>query len=542
MHSLKTKIAAVTISAVIITMIIATVFGVIAIRQLGISSSEQLLRLLCEAGEKNLNSILLDVEQDVQTISAYVEADLDGLDDQSLQEHLDRVSEFFPKTLYKTNGILTYYYRIDPELTTNVEGFWFVNSDGKGFRSYKVTDITKYDTNDQSQIVWFTVPKATSEPVWLPPYVTENLNAMVISYNMPIYMHGEFVGVVGIELDYEFMADLVNNITLYDNGYAFINDEKGELIYHPYMESMVDEIPPEVPNGIKKGDSFVEYTYQGVKKIAVSLPLCNGNRLNVTVPIDEINASWQRWIISVIIVFGILLAAFIIFMMEFTKKITKPLQELTKVAEQIEIGNYDNILDYKGKDEIGVLTRTINRVSLNLKNYITDLNDLAYADALTSLHNKGAFDACIKKIQIDMNRNKDDVAFAVCIFDCNNLKIVNDQNGHDKGDIYLKRTAEIICDVFDHSPVYRVGGDEFAAILVERDYKERDGLLQRFDERCSDQRAKADNPWEQVNVARGMAVYDPNTDESAYDVVRRADKRMYENKLRGKSLRQVPFT
>ena len=50
MHSLRTKITAVTISAIIITMIIAAVFGVIAIRNIGITSSEQMLLLLCEAG------------------------------------------------------------------------------------------------------------------------------------------------------------------------------------------------------------------------------------------------------------------------------------------------------------------------------------------------------------------------------------------------------------------------------------------------------------------------------------------------------------
>ena len=97
MHSLRTKITAVTISAIIITMIIAAVFGVIAIRNIGITSSEQMLLLLCEAGQKNIDSGLLDIEKNVQAISAYVEADLDGTEDRKLQAHLDRVSDFFKK-------------------------------------------------------------------------------------------------------------------------------------------------------------------------------------------------------------------------------------------------------------------------------------------------------------------------------------------------------------------------------------------------------------------------------------------------------------
>ena len=177
MHSLRTKITAVTISAIIITMIIAAVFGVIAIRNIGITSSEQMLLLLCEAGQKNIDSGLLDIEKNVQAISAYVEADLDGTEDRKLQAHLDRVSDFFKKVLYKTNGVMTYYYRIDPNVSTNVKGFWFVNTDGEGFQEHEVTDITQYDTGDTSQLVWFTVPKATGKPVWLPPYITDNLES-----------------------------------------------------------------------------------------------------------------------------------------------------------------------------------------------------------------------------------------------------------------------------------------------------------------------------------------------------------------------------
>ena len=176
MHSIRTKISLATIGAIIITMIIAAVFGVAAIRNIGQDSSEQMLRLLCDAGQKNLNAGLQDVEQNVQTISAYVESDLDGLEDQKLQAHLDRVSDFFKKVLYNTNGVMTYYYRIDPTVSSKVKGFWFVNTDGEGFREHEVTDITRYDTTDTSQLVWFTVPKATGRPVWLPPYVTDNLD------------------------------------------------------------------------------------------------------------------------------------------------------------------------------------------------------------------------------------------------------------------------------------------------------------------------------------------------------------------------------
>lgn len=535
-YSLRTKITLMMAFAIIISMIIAAVLGVVAIRNIGKETADQQLMLLCETGQKNLDSYFNSVEQSVDMVQAYVEEDLDGVDDESLQAHVNRVSDIFKKLTYNNNGILTYYYRIDPELTGNVKGFWYVYDEDTGFQEHEVTDITQYDTNDTSQLVWFTVPKATGESIWLPPYITDNLGARVLSYNTPVYYDGQFVGVIGIELSYETMAEQVDNITLYDNGYAFINDDEGNIVYHPKMDVTTMKEQPKVPSGMLSDDKFIDYFYDGVEKEAVWLPLSNGARLNVTVPVSEINEIWHGWIYHIIMIFGVLLLLFVLLTNRWTGHITKPLRDLTEMAEQVDEGNYDCTLDYDGKDEIGVLTRTFNKLITHLKSYITDLNDLAYADALTSLHNKGAFDICVNNMQADMDAPGGSLEFAVCMFDCNDLKTVNDTSGHDKGDIYLKETAAIICEVFDHSPVFRVGGDEFAALLLNKDYKNRDELLRIFDEKCAEKRAEADSRWEKVSVARGMAVYDPELDESVNDVVRRADKLMYENKwnIKGK--------
>ena len=530
MHSIRTKITAMTVCAVIIVMSVATAFGISAMKNIGGRSANEMLMLLCETGQKNLNHYFESVEQSVQMVSVYVESDLDGLDDAELQAHLDRVDKIFEKLTYKTYGMLTYYYRIDPTVSKNVKGFWYVNQGDEGFKSHKVTDISQYDTNDTSKLVWFTVPKATGEAVWLPPYITDNLNKRVISYNVPVYYKNQFVGVIGIEIDYTAMAQEVNNITLYENGYAFLNDDEGNIIYHPKMDVMSMETQPKVPDGLLSENNHVLYTFDGVKKQAVWLPLSNGMRLNVTVPVKEINAQWQNWTNKIIVIFALLLVAFIVIIMTFVGKITKPLSKLTEAAEEIDKGNYDCELDYDGNDEVGILTRTFKKVIANLKSYISNLNDLAYADSLTSLHNKGAFDIYVNKMQAKIDEPEKPLEFAVCIFDCNRLKKVNDQNGHDKGDIYLKESADIICEVFNHSPVFRIGGDEFAALLSDKDYKNRDELLKLFDEKCSEKRNAQTAAWEKVDIARGMAIYDPKEDTSIYDVVRRADKNMYENK------------
>jgi len=95
--------------------------------------------------------------------------------------------------------------------------------------------------------------------------------------------------------------------------------------------------------------------------------------------------------------------------------------------------------------------------------------------------------------------------------------------------------SRTICRVFQHSPVFRIGGDEFAIILQNEDYENRDALVNRFLHDSAEINAAAANKWEQVQVALGIAAYDPQEDRSVNDVTRRADKAMYEDKRLRKS-------
>lgn len=52
--------------------------------------------------------------------------------------------------------------------------------------------------------------------------------------------------------------------------------------------------------------------FEGVEKQAVWLPLSNGMRLNLTVPVEEINADWQKWSQKIIMLFALLLGVFIL--------------------------------------------------------------------------------------------------------------------------------------------------------------------------------------------------------------------------------------
>lgn len=122
------------------------------------------------------------------------------------------------------------------------------------------------------------------------------------------------------------------------------------------------------------------------------------------------------------------------------------------------------------------------------------------------------------------------IKFAIGVFDCDDLKKINDQYGHDKGDEYLKAASRVICQVFQHSPVFRIGGDEFSVILRNEDYQNREALVRQLEKAKAEITASTQNKWEQVHMSMGIAVYDPQSDRTVNDVARHADELMYENK------------
>lgn len=84
------------------------------------------------------------------------------------------------------------------------------------------------------------------------------------------------------------------------------------------------------------------------------------------------------------------------------------------------------------------------------------MSRLATLDSLTGIRNKTAFDEQTKVLTEEIERGEK--RFGFVLLDLNNLKAINDNFGHEKGDLAIKKLCDIICEVFVHSPVFRVGG------------------------------------------------------------------------------------
>lgn len=157
---------------------------------------------------------------------------------------------------------------------------------------------------------------------------------------------------------------------------------------------------------------------------------------------------------------------------------------------------------------------------------------LAYTDALTGVKNKLAFTEAQEDIQNSLKEGLiSELGIIVC--DLNSLKDVNDNQGHESGDIYIKQASKLICNIFKHSPVYRIGGDEFVVILQGEDYGNREQLLNNFDKIMYENMLK-----DEVVISTGLDIYYAEKEDTFQIVFERADKKMYARKKLLKDMKE----
>lgn len=149
---------------------------------------------------------------------------------------------------------------------------------------------------------------------------------------------------------------------------------------------------------------------------------------------------------------------------------------------------------------------------------------MAYTDPLTGIKNKSAY---IEDIGIIETRVKDKKLsdFGIIVFDLNGLKVINDTKGHEAGDEYIRSASRLICKTFEHSPIYRIGGDEFVAFLEGEDFTNHEELIKGFNKLIEKNQESGD-----VVISCGFACYNPKNDDSIMRTFERADQKMYNRK------------
>ena len=272
------------------------------------------------------------------------------------------------------------------------------------------------------------------------------------------------------------------------------------------------------------------------------------------ISIEDLHKTVNNYIIYNImltLVLGMLFGLILIFWLRHN--VTGPIQELERSARHFAEKSHSKktpdelIFDTPNihtHNEVESLSDTITQMSRDMRNYVQGILTaeeqtraaqqkvagmaiLAFKDALTHVNSKVAYEKMKENLQDSINKEK--AEFAIVMIDVNNLKAINDNYGHDCGDKYIFGSCHIICGIYKHSPVYRIGGDEFLVLLRNSDYENRDALLKETEEAFKKSMNDTSvEPWERYSAAFGMSEYQKGDDVDA--VFKRADENMYRNK------------
>lgn len=275
--------------------------------------------------------------------------------------------------------------------------------------------------------------------------------------------------------------------------------------------------------------------------------------LGADVSLDSIDRSLYHYGINNVIAVLAVVVVFVLLMLWWMRKhIIRPLGAIERGVSSFVASSHGctdpsalllSMPSVRTNDEFQTLAESVTTMSQDMKDYVEhllkardemadmrdqveDLGEIAYVDALTGVKNKAAWMQAHARLQEKVEAGG--AQFAILMADLNGLKAINDTYGHERGDVYLRNGCKLICDVFEHSPVFRVGGDEFLVLLEGRDYERRSELLNELlwavEQAYDNENVQ---PWERVSFAVGMAKYEPQLDENADATLRRADLEMY---------------
>ncbi|URZ17169.1 methyl-accepting chemotaxis protein [Clostridium felsineum] len=379
MRTIKTKIFLSIVLTSILVSLFVGVAGILNSTSMSKSNSKEKMEITCKNEGDEIEEKMSEIEISVNTLASIAKDRLDDVnkftsDPKYLENYESEIEETAKKFGENTDGAMTFYVRFNPKITPPTSGIFYSKTDEKGkFTKQIPTDFSKYDPSDTNHVGWYYTAVNRGKPVWMNPYINSNINLYMTSYVVPIFKDGKSIGVVGMDIDFKKIGNIVKETKIYNDGYSFLLDDKYNFISHPKYN--IKDNLKKIDSGSLKNLSkqigenkfkvnFLNYKIGGESKQLSYVNLSNGWILALAAPTSEIfKQSYDLIkIISLFNVIGIILA--IIVSLRVGNIISKPIVKITSVMSKASKFDLTDDEDYeylfKYKDEIGQLTKAFD--------------------------------------------------------------------------------------------------------------------------------------------------------------------------------------
>ena len=206
--------------------------------------------------------------------------------------------------------------------------------------------------------------------------LSELRNGYIMHWAIPIYSTWhEYLGGVVIDLDYEEIIKMINEIRVGDQGYAFVIDDQGRVTGHPryapyevtletFPEPSLKELIQEMITGTS---GWKTYVHQNIDKVAAFAPVAfMGWSMGVTIPLDELGKEARAIKIHVIQTGAVVLIFAVLGVTLLAYYLLRPVRRLVAATNRIAQGDLNHTIPVQTRDELGDLTRSFNHMVRNL--------------------------------------------------------------------------------------------------------------------------------------------------------------------------------
>ncbi len=496
MHSIRFQITAITIAAILTSILLVFAASFSIIQSETDQNSVGMMNLIDNDTQKSLEKYFESIQQSVEIAANIAVENLDSVFlvecgairtegrtnvrtqqqvaalDAYLKDYCGKIQEYFAGVADYTQGVTAYYYCISPEISRNERGFYYMKLGKTGFIEQPALDVESLEPVETLGATWYDKAVSRGRPCWVGPYTfgAERDN-WICSYFVPIYKAGMLIGLMGMDIPCDTLIAQVDAIRVYNTGYVCLLDEDRQVIYHPNLPigSSLDELGLSVHADMLRennsGDALIQYTARGIERQMSFSTLSNGMKLVCIAPAEEINEPWTKLVRDILMISVIVIALFVFVVSLLVGAITFPLKELTDASRRLADGDYEVDLSYRVNNEIGTLTGAFKRMRDQISQYIHDLNHQILHDRLTDLPNMRHFFDLADRQGADMRA--EGRTPVLLYFNLVGLSSYNRQYGFDKGDRLIVDFAGILLRQFGDHRVCRISGDHFAAVTDE---------------------------------------------------------------------------
>lgn len=286
--------------------------------------------------------------------------------------YLKRVTELHPE-------IESMYAYCNPKDQSTITGTWY----GKG-KAIDIKTDEEYENylNRTADWEWYYQTVSAGEAIWLDPYNKEKFNKTCVSRCEPVYADKKFVGIIGVDVDFSTIENMIQGISIYDTGNAFLLDTKQQfLVHNSYTigDTLESVGYTDLLEAIGQSDSgVIQMPLGNVKSLVSYVKLNNGYTLVLNAPVSEVQsgvADMQRK--AFVIILGVCVFAYI-FALFISGRISNPLKkmvvDLKKMQERDFTGNqYVSYLNKK--NEIGKISHAIDKVQKSMGLVISTMSE-----------------------------------------------------------------------------------------------------------------------------------------------------------------------